>query len=263
MQWILTSYKIVICMDKTWLSRIVKLDRITSWILVAVSATMFVSGYIISRRFFSQLSSLWFLTRSVHLWFEWFFIALFVFHFFTTVFLIRFHWRNAVKRIRSLRASSLLTIKFFQRVTGWTILLTALLVIVSGLGWYNIGRILPFTQHLRYDIYLFFTIIIHVACGAKMALSRRKIGGRLSNLIILLFVVIVSLVVLQVDSTGVGRAFMLPDKNTPELPRVNKLELRGTLTIGNDVYTFDPGKVETIRPNIFNPGFLKLGDSFR
>jgi hypothetical protein len=248
-------------MGRTWLSLIEKLDRVASWILVAVSATMFISGYIITRRFFSQLSSLWFLTRTVHVWFEWLFLALFVFHFFTTVFLIRFRWRNAVKRIWSLEASSLLTVKFVQRVTGWAILLPALLVVVSGLGWYNIGRIVPFTQHLRYDIYLFLAITVHVACGAKMALSRRKMGRRLSNLVILSFVMVLSLVVLQVDSTGLGGALDLPEKNKPESPSGTKPPLlTGTITIGNDLYTFDPGHVETIRPDIFNPGFFSMFD---
>ena len=70
---------------------------------------------------------------------------------------------------------------------------------------------------------------------------------------------ILSLVILQVDSTGLGGALELPDGNK-ESPKGTKPRLPGMITIGNDAHKFDAGRVETVRPDIFSPGFFSMFD---
>lgn len=132
----------------------------------------------------------------IHLWFQRFFIALLAFHVFVVVVFTRFQWMYSLRSIWHRKAGSLLYLMFIQRLSSWIVLGTALLVIISGLDWFKlgIGGLLPFSQHLRYDVYLIMTLIIHVAVGAKIALRRKGIGGHLVNISI--FVIIICLLLL-------------------------------------------------------------------
>ena len=162
-------------------SRLIRFNRILSWILVLFAIVTIVSGYGITRPFSRPL------IMEIHLWFQRFFIALLAFHVSVVVVFTRFQWMYSLRSIWHRKASSLLFLRVIQRLSGWIVLGTALLVIISGLDWYKlgVGGVLPFSQPLRYDVYLIMTLIIHVAVGAKIALRRKGIGGRLVNISIL------------------------------------------------------------------------------
>jgi len=67
-----------------------------------------------------------------------------------------------------------------QRVSGWLITASAILILLSGFDWFKIlpGWLLPFTYHIRFDLLLSFNIIIHGAIGLKFALLRRRIRSK-------------------------------------------------------------------------------------
>lgn len=226
-------------MDKFLASRLTRLDRIISWILVVSATVMIVSGYGVTRHVFDR-----FLTRDIHLWFEWLFVTLLALHFFIVAVFIRFHWKITLGNIRSLKVHPLLWVRLIQRVTGWAILFAALLVVISGLDWYRlgIGEVLPFSQHIRCDIYLTVSIIVHAACGAKIALRRKGISGNLVSIFILFITLSSFILVEHADSLEVGG-----------LP-VSKV------TVGGQEFTFDPDEVETVRPDIFIQGHFSMFD---
>lgn len=176
-------------------SRLIRFNRVLSWILVVFAIVTIVSGYSITRPFTRPL------IMEIHLWFQRFFIALLAFHVFVVVVFTRFQWRHSLQKIWNRKASFLLYSRLIQRLSGWIVLVTALLVIISGLDWYKlgIGGILPFSRHLRYDVYLILTIIIHVAVGAKIVLRRKGFGGRLVNISILVITIYLLLLVAYVN----------------------------------------------------------------
>jgi hypothetical protein len=50
-------------------------------------------------------------------------------------------------------------------------------------------------------------------------------------------------------------------ENPPEIPSEETVpKNQGTIQIGSNTFTFDPTQVETIRPDIFNPGYFSLFD---
>jgi hypothetical protein len=183
---------------------IIKLNKAVSWTLICFTILMIVSGYVISKRLLPQMSPGWFLPREIHQILEQFFLAFFSFHFIITVFLIHFNWSNAINRIKNRGLRSLLTIKLLQRMTGWFVFVITLIAILSGIEWYNylFGRIIPFFRHTHYDIFFFFTILVHTALGVKLVLIKRKIGTQISNIVALLYIIILTLVIAIIDSTG-------------------------------------------------------------
>ena len=195
-------------MDMETSKRIIKLNKAISWALGCLTILMMVSGYVISKRLLPQMSPMWFIPRETHQILEQFFLALFALHFIITMFLINFNWSNTIRRIKNQGVNSLLTIKILQRVKGLIVFIIILVTIVSGIEWYNyiFGRITPFLRHTYYDIFLFFAILVHTALGVKIALTRKKIGTRISNAIILLCIIILTLVIAIVDSMGAGLA---------------------------------------------------------
>jgi len=50
-------------------------------------------------------------------------------------------------------------------------------------------------------------------------------------------------------------------KNPPQIPKEEASpKNQGTIRIGSSIFTFDPTKIETLRPDIFNPGFFSIFD---
>lgn len=238
------------------ISRLIKLHRLLSWVLVAVGAVTLVSGYGVTKRF-SDPS----LMQEIHLLFIWFFIALLAFHVFMTVFMMPFSWRYSLRKICSGQAGSRLWLRVLQRLSGGAVLLTASLVIISGLDWYEsgIGGALPFHQHLRYDIYLAVSAILHVAVSVKLALVRktflRKTVKALAvNIPIVTILIAAFLFVGYADlfAAGSARSGTPGDDTVPTA--IAEVE------IGSEKFKFDSTEVETVRPDLFNPGYFSVFD---
>jgi DMSO/TMAO reductase YedYZ molybdopterin-dependent catalytic subunit len=112
-----------------------------------------------------------------HIIFGGLFASLFMLHTIVSVVLIRYNWRKTFQNIVDRSASYLTWLRFFQRVSGWILAATALLVIFSGIDWFKIGtgRFIPFSSHIRWEAFLSVMIIVHTSIGANFALLRRRI----------------------------------------------------------------------------------------
>lgn len=261
------------------ISRLIKFNRTLSWILVILALITIITGYSDTRHFFTYLSPLWFLTREIHLWFNWFFIALFAFHVFVIEVFVRFKWASILRHIRNRKRGSFLWLKLIQKVSGYALLVLSLLIIVSGLNWYivDIGQFLPLSQHVRLDLYMITALIVHIALGGKMALTRRRIKGRLANISIVAVTIFFILIAFSVDSNLlITDRFPTPIPTqtptpTPTLPTPTPIPtptphedtvptMEGKVKVDRQELTFDPAEVETVRPDLFNPGFFSMFD---
>jgi len=242
-------------MNKKVVARLIKLQRVMAWMLIPVAAIAMVSGYGVTKRIWDASAML-----DIHLWSVWFFIGLLVFHVLVAAFLIPFRWRYWLSKIRSRKAASRPWFKVLQRLSALAVLITAILMIISGLDWYNVGfgDALPLNQHLRYDIYLAISAVIHIAVSLKLAFMKRPaLRKRMSAALVNVSVIAVALSVLflatYVDSAPVSGGGGSPDEDTlpTEIAEVQ---------VGDQEFIFDPTEVETIRPDLFNPGYFSMFD---
>jgi len=242
-------------MNKKVVSRLIKLQRVMAWMLILIAAIAMVSGYGVTKRIWDASVML-----DIHLWSVWFFIGLLVFHILVTAFLIPFRWRYWLGKIRSRKAASRPWLKVLQRLSALVVLITAILMVISGLDWYNFGfgDALPLNQHLRYDIYLAIGAVIHIAVSLKLALMKRPtLRKRMRAVLVNACIVAVALSALflanYVDSAPVSSGSGSPGEDT--LPRgIAEVE------VGDQEFIFDPTEVETVRPDLFNTGYFSMFD---
>jgi DMSO/TMAO reductase YedYZ molybdopterin-dependent catalytic subunit len=105
-----------------------------------------------------------------------FFSVLFVFHFFFSVYYVRYNWRKTFQKLLKREADELTWLRLIQRLSGWFLIASTFLVLISGFDWFKLGsgRIIPFSFHVRFDILLSVSTILHSSIGFKMALMRRR-----------------------------------------------------------------------------------------
>jgi hypothetical protein len=189
-----------------------------------------------------------------HLTFEVIFILLFIWHLVLSV-LTKFYWKQTAHKIRMGTATSLNWLKLIQRITGFVIVTAALMVILSGLDWYalGLGPAFPFAQHLNVDIYLTLLIIVHLAIGAKFALARHKIRGSKINGTLLLAIIIPALVIGVWDLGGIFNPLIQLTGTKPQLTS-------DLVWVGNEQLSFNATEVETLRPDLFKPGYFSAFD---
>jgi len=240
---------------------------------------MLSTGYIITRIGLERA-----LITRIHTWVEWLFIASFAFHFVVSVGLLRFRWIDILEKIQGGKASSLLLLRTIQRVSGWAIFLFASITIFSGLSWYRFGlwRIIPFTPHVVSDIFLSFSLVIHVATGIKFYLHRRRnrrtailveegsFSPARREAVITLGVAFIALITASL--MGLFPKSIKNDKpretdpgDQPDLPGVQEIHetlpnMKGIIRIGDKRFEFDPRDIKTIRPDLFNLGYFSIFD---
>jgi DMSO/TMAO reductase YedYZ molybdopterin-dependent catalytic subunit len=152
-----------------------RLNRRISWLLVLVSAVVLLMGY---------SSTIMDLGGSLFSWghrvLGGVFGLLIAVHMYTSVFLLRFRWRATLKRVWAGEAGSLTWLRLIQRVSAWALFLSAFLVLVSGLDWFKVGTgwLVPFASHVRYDVFLSVSIVVHSSVGLHFALMRRRVSRR-------------------------------------------------------------------------------------
>jgi len=60
-------------------------------------------------------------------------------HMYISVVLIRYSWRTVASKIRRWEVGPLTWLRLAQRVSGWAVALSALLVLISGFDWFKLG----------------------------------------------------------------------------------------------------------------------------
>jgi len=157
-------------MERTQALLLVRYSRKVAWALVPLTAAVILTGY-----FQSILPSNRPTIRTVHLVLEWIFIALLSYHALANTALTRFRWRSGLKRLLRGRASAGLALRFALRISSWALLVTGIVVTLSGLSWYGIVTF-SFNQHLRADIPFVAAYTAHAAAGS--VLRARKMARR-------------------------------------------------------------------------------------
>ena len=252
-------------MTTNWIPKLIRVDRIISWILVLITLLTMGSGYGITRINLNQPALL-----VIHTNVKWIFIILMTFHFIVTVFFLRYRWKIILSKVLNGKTNLAFWLKRVQRLSGWSLLLTALIIFLSGLGWVgNILRgIIPFYPHIRYDLLFAISLIIHVFLGIKFALNRKKIIGRGVNMVVLIASVSLLLLTAFFEFPSI---FSRPindvgtdDPETHNSP-LNTIPTRtGKVNVlfssGGQDFSFDPNVIESSRPDIFNSGYFSIFD---
>ena len=250
-------------MDRSKVFHLARLDRLLSWVLVLFALVVIGSGYSLTRLNTDRV-----LLMVVHTKSKWLFTVLLAFHFIVSVVLLRFRWRPTLRSIWNRKASPLLWMRLIQRLSGWALLITTSVVIISGLGWndFILWGLVPFSPHLRYDVFFTVSLIVHVALGLKFALLRRRVRGRRVDATVLVASLLFLLLVAYVDlPLGVSRS----GDDVPDIVGPPSTEYKpdgivpmrmGKVRVGREEFTFDPARVETVRPDIFNQGFFSMFD---
>jgi hypothetical protein len=252
---------------------------------------MLTSGYVQTRIPVNRL-----LITPLHTWLGYLFTAIFVFHFLLSVFVVRYPWRKTFLRIIRGEADSNTLLRFTQRISGWLLLAVSLVLVVSGLRWYNLGffRRLSFNPHVRVDVLMSISLIIHVGISSKIALRRARIVLPSINLLIVSGMLFLLLTGVYIDGTlgqveketgdpdissepdipdipvapsdpenPIDQGEEKPPGSAPPLPSIEydtRPEREGRIRVGSETYTFNPDNVNTTRPDIFNPGYFSMFD---
>jgi hypothetical protein len=197
---------------------------------------------------------------------------------------VRYPWRKIFQRIIKGEANSITLLRFTQRISGWLILAVSFLLVASGLGWNNLGfwRDLPFNPHVRVDVFMSITLILHVGISSKIALKRLGMSFPSQNTLIVSGILLLLVSGFFVDSTlgrmqnepadsGTSTVPTTPNIESPEkdpdtatpIPGVDydtKPVREGKIKIGSETFEFNPSYVKTTRPDIFQPGYFSIFD---
>lgn len=151
--------------------RLVRVNRRLSWLLAFVAFLVLFLGYSLTELDLRSPVVVWghFLLGGV-------FSVLFFVHMGISVFLVRFDWEASVRRVLSGEVGKLTWLRLGQRVSGWFLVLSASLVLMSGLDWFKLGtgRIISFSSHVVWDFLLTAVFVAHTLIGLGLALKRRR-----------------------------------------------------------------------------------------
>jgi len=141
----------------------------------------------------------------IHLILQWSFISLSLFHLIYT-----FGWVR-IKTSKLLKNPKIHWVRILQQITKWLMIVFSIMVIFTGLTYYDwfdipvFEGIFPFTKHLKWDLYLSLTIIIHIMTGAKNYFIRIKFRHWISNLLIIFLggILIAEVIYLEFFAPGI------------------------------------------------------------
>ena len=136
--------------------RVLKWNRVLSWVLASTTILMAVTGYGITRSVVPRLSPLWFILRDIHIWIWIAYIILFITHTIIVEGVIRFQWFSLAKRIGISGRNPLVFVKLVQKLTGYLIFLLSPILLLTGLNVHLpvLGSFFPLNQHVRCELYL-------------------------------------------------------------------------------------------------------------
>jgi DMSO/TMAO reductase YedYZ molybdopterin-dependent catalytic subunit len=155
------------------LHRLVRVNRRLSWLLVFVAFLVLFLGYGLTELDLRSPFVVWghFLLGGV-------FGVLFFVHMGISVFLVRYDWVGSVRRVLGGGVGKLTWLRLGQRVSGWFLVLSASLVLLSGLDWFKLGTgwIISFSSHVVWDFLLAAIFMSHTLIGLGFALMRRRVS---------------------------------------------------------------------------------------
>ncbi|MFX0098811.1 MAG: hypothetical protein ACFFCS_04460 [Candidatus Hodarchaeota archaeon] len=234
-------------------SRRIAIHRGNAWLLGILAIATILTGYINARNWFItdlRVVGLNFWT-AVHVMLEWFFIGSFIVHIILSSLFSKIKWRKLFSAIRNKGASSYQYLRLLQEISKWTILILAIINILTGLTWYPwfvslTANILEFSPHVRLDEAFTIAIIFHVAIGALINLKRRKIKVKpkrvLSNTLIIVLAVSMSSYVIYLEI-------------------LKYMPIQPSVFIEDTQYSFNPDEITTsVRQDIFKPGKFSMFD---
>ena len=218
-----------------------KIHRVSSWVIVLLALLTIILGHISSNRLLTPYE--FFLT--VHVVIVWMLVITSIFHVILSLKYFKLKVRRMIARIKSEKAVNINALRLLQRITSWLIVIFSILVILSGLIYYQwfamiFGDLFFFTWHLDYNLLLAISVIIHVVVGSKFFFTRKKIthwGVDMAAILIGSSLVITVLII------------SMP----PVLPPFQ-------VKIGNEIFEFDPDEVETVRLDLFQNGTYSVFD---
>lgn len=214
-------------------ARGLKIHRVTSWLITLLAFITIFFGYAATKKWFPDYAFFLFL----HLVTGWIFPFTLIVHFVFSIMYLNFKWSRIRAAFKRGNPSSITTLRMFQKITKWGIIVMALIISFTGLSYYppvNIPftiNFLPFTIHLDFDIILSIFMIIHVAIGARFYFTRHKINHWSANLSLIFLALSLLLTVFFVD---------LPPGMKPS-----------GISISGKFYDFEPNDVESVRPDLF------------
>ena len=147
-----------------------QLHRIISWWLVVFAILSILTGYMVAREWVFNLV-FW---ERIHLILQWSFISLSLFHLIYT-----FGWVR-IKTSKLLKNPKIHWVRILQQITKWLMIVFSIMVIFTGLTYYDwfdipvFEGIFPFTKHLKWDLYLSLTI----TCSILLKFNRQAAGFR-------------------------------------------------------------------------------------
>lgn len=223
----------------------VRLHRIISWMLVAFFFTTVFTGYSMTQNWFNDK----YLLSQLHRISEWFFVGLLLYHLIYTMFFTKIRSKKLITKLREKRGVEINSLRLIQKIASWGIMITVLLIILSGLNgyvWYanTFGEIIPFSWHRVLDLVLNIFIIIHIAIGLKFLTIRKKLRKQWVNYAIatLTILLLIGAIYLQIPKNHTG---------IPTNPGTPSEEGMVKITIEGSQYEFNPLNVTTTRPDIF------------
>ncbi len=151
--------------------RLVSANRWVSWLLVFVAFLVLFLGYSMT-----ELDVRSPVVVGGHFLLGGVFGVLFFFHMGVSVFLVRFDWGGSVRRVLGGGVGKLAWLRLGQRVSGWFLVLSASLVLMSGLDWFKLGTgwIVSFSSHVVWDFLLAVVFVVHTLIGLGLVLMRRR-----------------------------------------------------------------------------------------
>lgn len=163
---------------------------------------MGVSGYGITRPIFDRLSPFWVVFRDLHVWLCLLFTFQVFFHVYVAEFRIRSKWFSVFKGNWRKKGNRYILLKVLQKLTGYTLFIISLLVILTGLNFHLpiLGPLFPLFQHTRLDVYLLTILIVHVTLGAKIVFFRKKLSNVLTDMLLIVMATAVTIVIFYLDT---------------------------------------------------------------
>ena len=173
---------------KKW---IIRAHRTCAWLLVIFSMWTIYTGYSAARSWTQDVDRM---TNS-HIRIECFFLLFFGLHVILTGVYFRANWNAILKGLRNNRGLRVNLLRLIQNVSAWLIILTAIMVIGSGLMNPDVASLQdsvldPWEMHRFYDIFLSLMIVVHTSVGLRFYMMRKRMERAFAD--VLFFIICIS-----------------------------------------------------------------------
>jgi hypothetical protein len=244
----------------------IRVNRILGWFFTVITIIMLTLGYTMTRLDVDKG-----IYQPLHIYLGYVYGLVLLTHFILSLHTIGYPWKR-LWRSPSMLYGEWTATSVLQRVSSWILLLASTLMVTTGLGWNELifYRLVPFTLHIQIDQIITVSLVIHVITGLKSAAARNKIsipgGGKGLTILSILLILTVIFIDINLGSKGIviDDEVVYPDRYTDQnntLPkRTGKFRIGHRFSGNTRTFEFDPGKVKTLRPDIFREGYVSVFD---